>query len=189
MERARIVIREGKRMELTLQVLDRVKALIDRYPEGKQKSALVPVLLIFQEEQGGFLSVESMDYAADLLKLNPIEVYEVATFYSMFHPENTGRYIIEVCRTGPCAMCGGEEILSYLQQKLEIGPGETTPDGLFTLKTVECLGACGNAPVLQVNTRFHENLTCEKVDQLLERCRTAGESSIPFEETWAGKFC
>ena len=119
--------------------LKKVDEIVARYPQGKQKSALLPVLHLAQEEFGGWLSAETMDYVASLLKLEPIEVYEVATFYSMYNLKPVGRYMFEVCQTGPCMLRGSDQIIDYIKQKLNIGVGETTADGLFTLKTVECL--------------------------------------------------
>jgi NADH-quinone oxidoreductase subunit E len=124
-----------------------------------------------QDEFGGWLSAETMDYVATLLKLEPIEVYEVATFYSMYNLKPVGRYIFEVCQTGPCMIRGCDEIIDHIKKRLNINVGETTPDGLFTLKTVECLGACGYAPMMQLGKYFRENLTPEKVDQIIEECR------------------
>ncbi|MEN9524688.1 MAG: hypothetical protein RLZZ256_72, partial [Bacteroidota bacterium] len=121
--------------------LAEVKRLVARYPEGKQKSALLPVLHLAQDEFGGWLSTEILDYVASLLKITPIEVYEVATFYSMYNLKPVGKHVFEVCQTGPCMLNGSDEIIDYIKEKLGIRPGETTTDGLFTLKTVECLGA------------------------------------------------
>lgn len=151
--------------------LKKVEEIIARYPDGKQKSALLPVLHIAQEEFGNWLSPESMDYVATLLKLDPIEVYEVATFYSMYNLKPVGRYLFEVCQTGPCMLRGSDEIIDYIKQKLNIKVGETTADGMFSLKTVECLGACGYAPMMQLGKHFREHLTKEKVDQIIEECR------------------
>lgn len=151
--------------------LKKVDEIIARYPAGKQKSALLPILHLAQEEFGGWLSVETMDYVATILKLEPIEVYEVATFYSMYNLKPVGRYMFEVCQTGPCMLRGSDDIIEYIKKKLGIGVGETTPDGLFSLKTVECLGACGYAPMMQLGKHFRENLTPEKVDQIIEECR------------------
>src|SRR6186713_3432225 len=125
--------------------LKEVEQIIQRYPEGKQKSALIPVLHLAQEEFGGWLSAETMDYVASVLNLQPIEVYEVATFYSMYNLKPVGRYMFEVCQTGPCMLRGSDQIIDYIKAKLNINVGETTADGLFSLKTVECLGACGYA--------------------------------------------
>jgi len=150
--------------------LEEVKKIIARYPDGKQKSALLPVLHLAQEEFG-WLSADTMDYVASLLQLEPIEVYEVATFYSMYNLKPVGKYMFEVCQTGPCMLRGSDDIIHYFSQKLNIKPGETTADGLFTLKTVECLGACGYAPMMQMGKFFREHLTREKVDAIIEECR------------------
>jgi len=145
--------------------------LVARYPEGKQKSALLPVLHLAQESFGGWLSSETMDYVASLLNIEPIEVYEVATFYSMYNLKPVGKYMFEVCQTGPCMLRGSDEIIAYIGQTLGIKPGETTTDGMFTLKTVECLGACGYAPMMQLGKNYREHLTKEKVDAIIEECR------------------
>ncbi|KIC90543.1 NADH-quinone oxidoreductase subunit NuoE [Flavihumibacter sp. ZG627] len=150
--------------------LTKVQEIIARYPQGKQKSALIPVLHLAQEENG-WLSAETMDYVASLLQLEPIEVYEVATFYSMYNLKPVGKFLFEVCQTGPCMINGSDDIVDYIKQRLGIGVGETTADGLFTLKTVECLGACGYAPMMQLGKHYREHLTKEKVDQIIEDCR------------------
>lgn len=151
--------------------LKEVQSIIDRYPQGKQKSALIPVLHLAQEEFGGWLSTETMDYVASILNLKPIEVYEVATFYSMFNLKPVGKYMFEVCQTGPCMLNGSDDIVKYIYEKLGIKPGETTDDGMFTLKTVECLGACGYAPMMQQGKYYKEHLTKEKIDTIIAECR------------------
>lgn len=156
--------------------IKKVQEIIARYPDGKQKSALIPLLHLAQEEFGGWLSADTMDYVASLLKIEPIEVYEVATFYSMYNLKPVGRYLFEVCQTGPCMLNGSDEIIDYIKEKLNIGVGETTSDGLFTLKTVECLGACGYAPMMQLGKHYREHLTKEKVDQIIEECRNKATS-------------
>ena len=148
-----------------------VQKIIAQFPEGKQKSALIRILHMAQEDFGGHLSVEVMDYVAELLQIAPIEVYEVATFYTMFNLKPVGKYMLEVCHTGPCMLRGADKTLAYLEQNLGIKVNETTPDGLFTLKTAECLGACGYAPMLQCGEHYHENLTEEKIDALIEAWR------------------
>ena len=147
------------------------KRLVSRYPQEYQKSALLPVLHLAQESFGGWLSAETMDYVAELLNIKPIEVYEVATFYSMYNLKPVGKYLFEVCHTGPCMVSGSDNIIQYIQDKLGIKPGETTSDGLFTLKTVECLGACGYAPMMQLGKHYKEHLTKERVDAIVEECR------------------
>jgi NADH-quinone oxidoreductase subunit E len=158
-------------MNFSEEKLKKVREIIERYPEGKQKSVLLPVLHLAQEENGGWLSVEAMDHVADLLQLKRIEVYEVATFYSMYNLKPVGRYVFEVCQTGPCMLNGSDAIIEYIKKTLGIGVGETTADGLFTLKTVECLGACGYAPMMQMGKIFKEHLTKEKVDAIVGECR------------------
>ncbi|HEX7691729.1 MAG TPA: NAD(P)H-dependent oxidoreductase subunit E [Sediminibacterium sp.] len=152
--------------------LQEFNRLVARYPEGKQKSALLPVLHLAQDSFGGWLSTETMDYVAELLQLKPIEVYEVATFYSMYNLKPVGKHMFEVCQTGPCMLRGSDDIIAYIGEKLGIKPGETTPDGLFTLKTVECLGACGYAPMMQLGKHYREHLTKDKVDTIIAECRS-----------------
>jgi len=151
--------------------LKQVQQIVERYPQGRQKSALIPVLHLAQQEFGGWLDVPVMDYVASLLSLEPIEVYEVATFYSMFNLKPVGRYMFEVCQTGPCMINGSDDIVAYIEEKLGIKPGQTTSDGMFTVKTVECLGACGYAPMMQLGKHYKEHLTRQKVDQIIEECR------------------
>lgn len=157
-------------VQFSPEKLNKVNELMSHYPQGKQKSALLPVLHIAQQEFGGWLDVSTMDYVASLFNIQPIEVYEVATFYSMYNLKPVGKYIFEVCQTGPCMVNGSDNIIDYIKQKLNIGVGETTQDGLFTLKTVECLGACGYAPMMQLGKTYREHLTKEKVDAIIDEC-------------------
>lgn len=158
-------------IKFSQEKLNKVQEVIARYPEGKQKSALIPLLHMAQDEFGGWLDAPVMDYVAELLHINPIEVYEVATFYTMFNMKPVGKHLLEVCRTGPCMLNGSDEIIDYIKEKLGIQEGETTPDGLFTLKPAECLGACGYAPMMQLGKTFREFLTKEKVDQIIDELR------------------
>lgn len=157
-------------MTFSQEKLDRVNELKSRYPKGKEKSAILPVLHLAQQEFGGWLDAGTMDYVASLFNIQPIEVYEVATFYSMYNLKPVGKYIFEVCQTGPCMVNGSDAIINYIQQKLGIGIGETTSDGLFTLKVVECLGACGYAPMMQLGKTYREHLTKEKIDAIIDEC-------------------
>ncbi len=163
--------------EQSIQFLPETEALmhsiIKRYPEGKHKSALLPMLHLAQAESAGWLSVPVMNRVAEILNIKPIEVYEVASFYSMYNLKPVGKCLIEVCRTSSCWLRGADDIVRHIENKLDIKAGETTKDGKFTLKTVECLGSCGTAPMLQIGEDFHENLTMEKVDQLLEKNKSA----------------
>jgi NADH-quinone oxidoreductase subunit E len=145
-----------------------VQSIIKRYPEGKQKSALLPVLHIAQAEFDGWLSAEVMDYVASILSIEPVEVFEVASFYTMYNLKPVGKCVLEVCQTSSCWLLGAEDIVKHIEKKLNIKVGETSADGMFTLKTAECLGSCGTAPMLQCGASYHENLTLEKVDALLE---------------------
>ena len=157
--------------------LREVDRIISFYPDGKQKSAILPVLHLAQQEFGGWLDVPVMDYVASILKLEPIEVYEVATFYSMYNLEPVGKYMFEVCQTGPCMINGSDEIIQYIGKKLGIKPGETTVDRMFTLKTVECLGACGYAPMMQLGKTYREHLTKDKVDKIIDECSKGSKDS------------
>ena len=185
----KIYERNGKTYAFSDTSLQRIKEIIGRYPEAKQKSALIPVLHIAQEEFGGSLNADIMDYIAGLLNVKPIEVYEVATFYTQFYLDKVGKFMIEICQTGPCLSCGGDDMIDYLKEKLGIDVGETTADGLFTFKTVECLGACGYAPVMQVNTCFHQNLTKESIDNIIDLLRTQANEPKSNDDKWVEKFC
>jgi NADH-quinone oxidoreductase subunit E len=163
--------KKEKMIKFSEDKMKEVQAMIARYPEGKQKSALIPLLHLAQDEFGGWLSPDTMDYVASLLQIEPIEVYEVATFYSMYNLKPVGKHVFEVCQTGPCMLNGSDNIIDYIKKKLSIGVGETTADGMFTLKTVECLGACGYAPMMQLGVHYREHLTEAKVDAIIEECR------------------
>ncbi len=165
----------SKEIKFNEEAMATVNKIIARYPQGKQKSALLPVLHVAQAEFDGWLSPEVMDYVASILNIKPIEVYEVASFYSMFNLKPVGKCLLEVCRTSSCWARGAEDVVKHIEKRLGIKEGETTRDGMFTLKTVECLGSCGTAPMLQCGASFHENLTMEKVDALLDEYRAAGK--------------
>jgi NADH-quinone oxidoreductase subunit E len=164
-----------KQINFNDETLALVQKIIKRYPEGKHKSALLPILHIAQAEFGGWLSPQTMDYVASILNIQSIEVYEVASFYSMYNLKPVGKCLLEVCRTSSCWVRGAEDVVKHLEKRLGIKEGETTADGMFTIKTVECLGSCGSAPMLQCGASYHENLTLEKVDALLEDYRSQGK--------------
>lgn len=153
------------------EALAECRTILGRYPAEFSKSALIPILHIAQAENDGWLSVPAMDAVAKLLKIQYIEVYEVATFYSMFNLHPVGTHVLEVCRTVPCMLRGSDDIIAHIETRLGIKPGCTTPDGMFSLKAVECLGSCGTAPILQCGAKYHEHLTIEKVDELIEKLR------------------
>lgn len=160
-------------MDFSPKLLSQFDEIIKRYPEGKHKAALLPVLHLVQAEYG-WLSVAAMERVAGYLDLQPIEVYEVATFYTMFFLKPPGKYMLEVCRTGPCCLVGAEKIMKHIENELGVKEGEVTADGLFSWRGVECLAACGTAPVLQIGPEytFYENLTEKSVDELIRNLKT-----------------
>lgn len=160
---------------LTEDSVRRIQDVAAKYPQ--MRSALLPALHIAQN-QVGWVSRQVMEEVATLLQLDPDQVEEVATFYTMYYTKPVGSYVLEVCKTLPCSELGSDEIIDYVSQKLGIKPGETTADGLFTLLRVECLAACHRAPVMQVNHRYYQDLTPEKVDALIE---AAGVSSLGLQ--------
>ena len=152
---------------LSKESLDQVKREIAKYPPERKSSAVMATLRIAQEEHG-WLSVPLMDYVAELLGMRPIQVYEVATFYSMYDLKPVGRHKISICTNISCMLCGSDAIVKHMEQRLGIKLGETTPDGKVTLKEVECLAACCGAPMFQIGKTYYENLTSEEVDRILE---------------------
>jgi NADH-quinone oxidoreductase subunit E len=156
-------------VEFSPELIKQFDDIVSRYPKGKQKSGLLPILHLVQA-QFGWVSVPAMDKVAGYLHIQPIEVYEVATFYSMYFMRPQGKYVLEVCRTGPCCLVGAEKIMDHIEQKLGVKEGEVTSDGLFSWRGVECLAACGYGPVLQIGPEytFYENLTNESVDALID---------------------
>lgn len=160
-----------QKIQFSDEAYKKIKEITTRYPEGKQKSALIPVLHIAQAESNGWLDVPVMDHVAELLEILPVEVYEVASFYSMFNLNPVGKFSLEVCQTGPCMLRGSDKIIEHIKKRLNIEAGETSADGLITLKVVECLGACGYGPMLQLGKHYRENLTIEKVDELLDELK------------------
>lgn len=147
--------------------LQEIDKWIAKYPEEQRQSAVMSALMVIQEEHG-FLTSELMDSLAKYLNMSPIAVYEVANFYSMYELEPIGKNLINVCTNISCKLCGSSDVIDYLKKKLQVNLGETTSDGRFTLRSVECLGACVNAPMMQINKNYHENLTTDKIDKILE---------------------
>ena len=162
-------VTETFQIDFPAQLISQFDDIVKRYPEGKQKSGLLPLLHLVQAEFG-WLSTASMDQVAHYLDIKPIEVYEVATFYTMFFLKPQGKFVLEVCRTGPCCLVGAENIMTHIEASLGVKEGQVTADGMFSWRGVECLAACGMAPVLQIGPeyKFYENLTIVSVDQLIE---------------------
>lgn len=169
-------------IKFNAETLALVQTIMARYPEGKHKSALLPILHLAQAEFDGWLSPEVMDYVASILNIQPIEVFEVASFYSMYNLKPVGKCLLEVCRTSSCWIRGAEDVVKHLEKHLGIKEGETTADGMFSIKTVECLGSCGTAPMLMCGSQFHENLTLEKVDALLDNLKTENKRKTYFDD-------
>lgn len=154
-------------MTLSDDMLAEIKKELDKYPADRKQSAVMAALRIAQD-QFRWVSREIMQEIADLLEMPAIHVYEVATFYSMYEHSDVGQHKICVCTNISCQLRGSKDVLDYLKQKTGIGPGETTPDGRISIKEVECLGACGGAPMMQVDKEYYENLTTESIDKILE---------------------
>ncbi len=152
-------------LEFSQETLKQFDEVVSRYPE--KKSAVLPVLYMAQKEFG-HLSQEAIEYVAKLMAIPAAHLYGIVTFYTMFNMKPVGRHHLQVCRTLPCALLGSERIINYLKKKLGINLGETTPDGKFTLSEVECLASCGTAPVMQINDDYCENLSAEKIDEILQ---------------------
>jgi NADH-quinone oxidoreductase E subunit len=157
--------------EFTPENLEQAKAHVAKYPPGRQASAVLPLLWIAQEQHGGWLPRAAMDHVAQVLEMAPIRVYEVATFYTMFNLRPVGRYLLQACTTTPCWLRGSDAVVQACRSKLGIDVGGTTVDGIFTLVEVECLGACVNAPILQVNDDFYEDLDAPATEALLDALR------------------
>ncbi|XP_065204242.1 probable NADH dehydrogenase [ubiquinone] flavoprotein 2, mitochondrial [Planococcus citri] len=155
------------KFEFTAENQKRAEALMAIYPEGHKRAAMIPLLDLAQR-QHGWLPISAMHKVAELLNLPKMRVYEVATFYTMFMRNPTGKYHVQVCTTTPCWLRGSDEILNCIKSKLNIEVGQTTKDGKFTLSEVECLGACVNAPMIQVNDDYYEDLTEKDVNEIIE---------------------
>lgn len=167
-------IKDKADVQFSEAAIAEINRYIAHYPEDRRKSALLPVLHIAQAEFGGWVSAPVMDKVAEILRIEPIEVYEVATFYTMFNLQPVGKHVLEVCRTGPCMLRGADQLIEKLEQKLQCKVGGTSPDGMFTLKTVECLAACGMGPMLQVRETYYENIDSdEHLDQVLNELRNS----------------
>jgi NADH-quinone oxidoreductase subunit E len=158
-------------INMTDTLMNRINELISHYPEDKRKSALLPVLHEVQDAHENWLSIELMNKVAEIIQIKPIEVYEVVSFYTMFNQKPIGKYMFEFCQTSPCCLNGAENLIDYTCEKLGINLGETTEDGNFTVVGVECLGACGYAPMMQLGDFYKEHLNEQKIDQLIDDCK------------------
>lgn len=158
-------------INIDAKLMERINELLSHYPEDKRKSALLPILHDVQDAHENWLSIELMDKVAEIIGIKPIEVYEVVSFYSMYNQRPIGKYMFEFCQTSCCATRGVEDLMDYTCNKLGVKIGEPTPDGLFEVRGVECLGACGYAPMMQLGDEYKEHLTKDKIDQLIADCK------------------
>lgn len=152
----------------TEENLERAKEIIARYPAGRQQSAVMPLLMLAQKQHQNWLPKAAMDVVAGLLSMPPVKVYEVASFYTMYNLQPVGRHMIEVCTTTPCWLRGSDDVVAACERRLGIKMGETTRDGMFTLKEVECLGACVNAPMCAVGEHYYEDLTAPSMVKIID---------------------
>ncbi len=162
--------------------MERARAIIARYPEGRHASAVMPLLDLAQRQSGGWLPRAAMEHVARILDMPPIRVYEVATFYEMFNLEPVGEHVVRVCTTTPCMLCGAGDVLDACKDELRVDVRGTTDDGKFTLQEFECLGACVNAPIVWIDDDFYEDLDAAAIRDILKRLR-AGERPAPGSAT------
>jgi len=167
------------KFDFTAENYKKIDQILKRYPPNYKVSAIMPLLTMAQEQDDNWLPLTAMDKVAEVLDVPPMRVYEVATFYSMYNREPVGKYHLQVCGTTPCMLCGAQDIIRTIEKHLDIHVGETTPDKLFTLAEVECLGACANAPMLQINNHeFYENLTPENTKKLLDDLKAGNKVKV-----------
>ena len=171
-----------EQFEFTADSRAKADAFIAKYPEGRQQSAVMPLLDIAQRQNGGWLSQASLEYVADYLSIPSIRVYEVATFYAMYNLKPVGKHHLQLCRTTPCWLRGADDISDAIKGHLNVETGGTTEDGEFTLSEVECLGACVNAPMVQINDDFYEDLTPENITKILDALKN-GETPTVGSQT------
>lgn len=168
----------SENFSFTPENLARAEKIIAKYPAGRQASAVIPLLDIAQRQNDNWLPQTVMDYVADFLEMPRIRVYEVASFYTMFNLKPVGKNFVQVCTTTPCWLRGSADIVSTCKKKLGIGVGETTADGQFTLTEVECLGACVNAPMVQINDDFYEDLTPEIMEKMIDNLKAGKQPEV-----------
>jgi len=166
--------------DFTTENYKQVEKILSKFPSNWKRSAIIPLLTLAQKQNDNFLSLSAMRKVAKITEVNEMDVYEVASFYTMFNRERVGKFHLQVCGTTPCQLRGSEDIIAACEKHLGIKSGETTADGLFTIQEVECLGACANAPMIQVNGEWvYEDLTPENTVQLLENLKTGTEKKGP----------
>lgn len=169
---------ETDEFAFTPENLEKAKAAIAKYPEGRQASAVLSLLYLAQAQNDGWVSPAAIEHIAEVLEMAPIRVYEVASFYTMFNLKPVGKYLIQVCRTTPCWLRGAGDLTETCKKKLGVGLKENTEDGLFTVMEVECLGACANAPMVQINDDYYEDLTPERLAGIIDDLRAGKEVPV-----------
>lgn len=162
---------ESGEFVFTAENMKQARAIMARYPAGREASAILALMDLAQRQSGGWLPKQAIEYVARLLSMAPIRAHEVATFYTMFNLKPVGKHLIQVCRTTPCWLCGSDEITRACCEKLGVGVGEISEDGLFTIVEVECLAACANAPMAQINDYYYEDLTPERMSAIIDDLR------------------
>ena len=168
---------EEESFKFTESNLKEAYECVSRYPKGREASAVMPLLYLVQKQSGGFVPDSAIGYVAELLSMRPVHVKEVVEFYSMYNTSPVGKYLVQVCKTTPCWLRGSDNILKMCKKVMGVGVGETTKDNVFTLREVECLGACVNAPVVQINDDYYENLCEEDMERILTRLRTEANTN------------
>jgi NADH-quinone oxidoreductase subunit E len=179
---------QPKNFSFTAENLSRAEKIIAKYPIGRQASAVLPLLDMAQRQSGNWLPQAAMDVVADMLEMPRIRVYEVASFYTMFNLKPVGENFVQVCTTTPCWLRGSDHIVGACKKKLGVGMNETTADGKFSLVEVECMGACVNAPMVQINDDYYEDLTPELMEKLIDTLK-AGKKPEPGSQTGRRGSC
>lgn len=169
---------ESTPFDFTPENVEQIKKILSKYPTGYQQSGIMPLLDLAQRQHGGWVPVAAMNKIAKTLNVPPMKVYEVASFYTMYNRTKIGKHFVQICTTTPCMLRGSGEIVKAAKKYLHIDLGETTPDGLFTLTEVECLGACVNAPMMQIGDHFYEDLTAESTVKVLEALKNGGTPKL-----------
>ena len=162
---------EKKNYELVTLDKNEILNIINKYPSDRKYSAVIPLLHYVQKKAGGWLPIPEIERVSEILGMSYMRVYEVASFYTMFNLKPVGKFLLQICKTTPCWLRGSDDVEKCIKDVLKISNGETTKDGLFTLMDVECLGACVNAPILQINDDYYEDIDYESTKQLLNECR------------------
>jgi NADH-quinone oxidoreductase subunit E len=154
--------------EFSKENLKEADKILSKYPAARKKSAVMPLLDLAQRQNNNHISKEAIEYISNILDLPEIKVYEVATFYTMYNLKPVGKFLLQICGTTPCMLRGSEDLIKFCKEKFNIGVNDTSDDGYFTLKEVECLGACVNAPVVQINDDYFEDLTVKNFERILD---------------------